>query len=91
MSIDAEIVNKALKPIVRRKNRYRIAHAVDFLSARVADKRPIVVTLRTGHRFCGVVDWFTLYDIGLVLENLGKVIIFRHALSDVTASESGGE
>ncbi len=40
----------------------------------------IGVTLREGEIFRGVIDWVSPYEIKLILENGGKVVIFRHAV-----------
>jgi hypothetical protein len=43
----------------------------------------MTVALRTGEVFTGIVDWFTPFDIALILSNEGKVKIFRHGVYDV--------
>ena len=84
MITDSAVVNEKLKPIVPRKGRYKVSN--EILKASQADKGPITVALRTGQVFTGIVDWFTPFDIALILSNGGKVKIFRHGLYDVLAS-----
>ena len=73
-----------LKPIVPRKGRYKVSN--EILKASQASKSPMTVALRTGQVFTGIVDWYTPFDIALILSNGGKVKIFRHGLYDVLAS-----
>ena len=44
----------------------------------------IAVTLREGEIFRGVIDWVSPYEIKLILENGAKVVIFRHAVYNLT-------
>ena len=83
MITDSAIVNQELKPIVPRKGRYKVSN--DVLKTSQANKSPITVALRTGQVFTGCVDWFTPFDIALILSNGGKVKIFRHGVYDVLA------
>ena len=81
MITDLAIVNQKLEPIIPRKDRYKVND--EILKTSQADKSPMTVALRTGQVFTGYVDWFTPFDIALILENEGKVKIFRHGLYDV--------
>ena len=78
---DLAIANQKLEPIIPRKGRYKVSD--EILKTSQADKSPITVALRTGQVFTGHVDWFTPFDIALVLSNEGKVKIFRHGLHNV--------
>ncbi|RKU17737.1 hypothetical protein C6500_14100 [Candidatus Poribacteria bacterium] len=44
----------------------------------------IEVTLREGEIFRGVIDWVSPYEIKLILQNGAKVVIFRHAVHNLT-------
>ena len=81
MTTDLAIVNQKLEPIIPRKDRYKVSD--ETLKTSQASKSPMTVALRTGQVFTGYVDWFTPFDIALVLSNEGKVKIFRHGLYDV--------
>ena len=81
MITDLAIVNQKLEPIIPRKDRYKVSD--EILKTSQGDKSPITVALRTGQVFTGYVDWFTPFDIALILSNGGKVKIFRHGLYDV--------
>ena len=81
MITDLAIVNQKLEPIVPRKDRYKVSN--EILKTSQASKSPMTVALRTGQVFTGYVDWFTPFDIALILSNEGKVKIFRHGLYDV--------
>ncbi len=78
---DLAIVNPKLEPIIPRKDRYKVSN--EILKTSQASKSSITVALRTGQVFTGYVDWFTPFDIALILSNGGKVKIFRHGLYDV--------
>ena len=45
---------------------------------------PIEITLREGEIFRGTVDWVSPYEIKLILENGAKVVIFRHAVYNLS-------
>ena len=77
------IVNQKLEPIIPRKDRYKVSD--ETLKTSQASKSPMTVALRTGKVFTGYVDWFTPFDIALILSNEGKVKIFRHGLYEVDA------
>ena len=70
-----------LEPIIPRKNRYQVSNKMLKMSQ--ASKSSMTVALRTGEVFTGIVDWFTPFDIALILSNEGKVKIFRHGVYDV--------
>lgn len=44
----------------------------------------IQITLREGEIFRGTVDWVSPYEIKLILENGSKVVIFRHAVHNLS-------
>ncbi len=81
MITDLAVVNQKLEPIIPRKGRYKVND--EILKTSQASKSSITVALRTGQVFTGYVDWFTPFDIALILSNEGKVKIFRHGLYDV--------
>lgn len=80
MITDLAIVNQKLEPLIPRKDRYKVSD--EILKTSLSHKSPITVALRTGQVFTGYVDWFTPFDIALILSNEGKVKIFRHGLYD---------
>ena len=45
---------------------------------------PIQITLREGETFRGTVDWVSPYEIKLILQNGAKVVIFRHAVYNLS-------
>ncbi len=59
---------------------------VDTEAVRQARKNgsPIEITLREGEIFRGIVDWVSPYEIKLILENGAKVVIFRHAVYNLS-------
>ena len=59
---------------------------IDTETVRHARKNgsPIEITLREGERFRGTVDWVSPYEIKLILENGAKVVIFRHAVYNLS-------
>ena len=75
-----EIKTQNLKPIIQRKERYRINTRV-IMRARRA-RRTIEVTMLEGEVFRGLVDWVSRYEIKMVLENRSKIVLFRHAICD---------
>ena len=44
----------------------------------------IEITLREGEIFRGTIDWVSPYEIKLILENGAKVVIFRHAVYELS-------
>ena len=46
----------------------------------------IQITLREGEIFRGTVDWVSPYEIKLILENGSKVVIFRHAVYNLSVN-----
>ena len=81
MITDLAIVNQKLEPIIPCKDRYQVSNKMLKMSQ--ASKSPMTVALRTGQVFTGIVDWFTPFDIALILSNGGKVKIFRHGVYNV--------
>ncbi|RKU18589.1 hypothetical protein C6503_09245 [Candidatus Poribacteria bacterium] len=61
---------------------------IDTEAVRHARKNgsPIEITLREGEVFRGTVDWVSSYEIKLILENGAKVVIFRHAVYDLSVN-----
>ena len=59
---------------------------IDTKAVRLARKNgaSIAVTLREGEIFRGIIDWVSPYEIKLILENGSKVVIFRHAVYNLT-------
>ena len=59
---------------------------IDTEAVRHARKNgtPIEITLREGEIFRGTVDWVSPYEIKLILENGAKVVIFRHAVYNLS-------
>ena len=59
---------------------------IDTQAVRHARKHgsPIKITLREGEIFRGTVDWVSPYEIKLILENGAKVVIFRHAVHNLS-------
>ena len=59
---------------------------IDTEAVRLARKNgtSIQITLREGEIFRGTVDWVSPYEIKLILENGSKVVIFRHAVYNLS-------
>ena len=59
---------------------------IDTEAVRLARKNgtAIQITLRDGEIFRGTVDWVSPYEIKLILENGSKVVIFRHAVYNLS-------
>ena len=89
MITDLAVVNQNLEPLIPRKDRYKVSN--EILRTSQANKSPITVALRTGQVFTGYVDWFTPFDIALILSNEGKVKIFRHGINDVKVDANSVE
>ena len=61
---------------------------IDTETVRQARKNgsSIEITLREGEIFRGTIDWVSPYEIKLVLENGAKVVIFQHAVYNLTVN-----
>ena len=59
---------------------------IDTEAVRLARKNGVLIqiTLREGEIFRGTVDWVSPYEIKLILENGAKVVIFRHAVYNLS-------
>ena len=59
---------------------------IDTEAVRQARKNgsPIEITLREGEVFRGTIDWVSPYEIKLILGNGAKVVIFQHAVYDLS-------
>ena len=82
LSFDEDIKVKPLKPAESQDHVYPID--ADTMKQSRNDGKPIQVTLREGEVFEGTVDWISPYEIKLVLKDSAKVVIFRHAICDLT-------
>ena len=70
MITDLAVANQKLEPIIARKNRYQVSNKMLKMSQ--ASQSSMTVALRTGQVFTGIVDWFTPFDIALILSNGAK-------------------
>lgn len=73
-----QIASEDLTPVRPRKDRFDVPS--DQLAQYRRDSVPVRVFLRTGEVFEGEVQWFTPFDLGLMLPAKVKVMIFRHAI-----------
>lgn len=81
MVVDADIKSKSLQPIVPIRKRYQLKDK-QLMMARRHDEQ-VRATMRGGAVFSGKIEWFTQYEIKLLLSNESKVILMRHALLHV--------
>ena len=79
-SYNEDIKVQGLKPIIPRKERYKIT-STKIKRAQKAF-RPVQATMREGEVFQGWVQWYSRYEIKLILENMSKMMVFRHAICD---------
>ena len=77
---DEKIRARKLDPVVPRNERYEI-DTQEIWDAR-RNQQSIEVSIREGEIFHGLVDWVSKYEIKMILEGGGKVVVFRHAICD---------
>lgn len=82
LSYDEEIKSQQLKPVELPDQLFHIDS--DTMRQSRQDGKPLKVTLREGEVFEGTVDWISPYEIKLVLNDDAKVVIFRHAICNLT-------
>ena len=82
LNYDEDIKAQQLKPVESPDQVYSIDS--DTVRQSRQDGKPIKVTLREGEIFEGTVDWISPYEIKLVLNDGAKVVIFRHAICNLT-------
>jgi len=80
IQFDEEVKAQKLEPIIPRKERYQIQN--ELLKKARKEKKTIRLVLRGGEIFIGTIDWFTRYEIKMILPSGGKVVTFRHAAYD---------
>lgn len=82
VEIDEDVKAQQLKQIPADVQ----ACEIDTEAVRHARKNgaSIQITLREGEIFRGTVDWVSPYEIKLILENGSKVVIFRHAVYNLS-------
>ncbi len=82
VEIDEDVKAQQLKQIPAEAQ----ACEIDTEAVRHARKNgtSIQITLREGEIFRGTVDWVSPYEIKLILENGSKVVIFRHAVYNLS-------
>lgn len=82
VEIDEDVKAQQLKQIPADAQ----ACEIDTEAVRHARKNgsSIQITLREGEIFRGTVDWVSPYEIKLILENGSKVVIFRHAVYNLS-------
>lgn len=81
---DPEIAAQALAPSTRPQDRYGVSDRRLF---RLMDGgEDALVTLVSGDRLRGGIAWFARYEFGLRLKGDVEVVVFRHALHQVTGA-----
>ena len=82
VEIDEDVKTQQLKQLPDDAQTYEI----DTEAVRHARKNgsAIQITLREGEIFRGTVDWVSPYEIKLILENGSKVVIFQHAVYNLS-------
>ena len=86
MSIDSSIQSQSLHPMKTIKKRYRVPGGL--LKNVRNNKADITATMRGGEVFKGRVEWYTRYEIKLILENGAKAMIMKHALLNIRFNQS---
>ena len=77
IQIDEEVKALGLGPEMDPSRRYQIDDRVLIQCYR--ERRPIVLVLRGGEVFGGVIDWFSKYEVKIELPSRRCVVCFRHA------------
>jgi sRNA-binding regulator protein Hfq len=82
MRFDKAVEAAPTGPIARPQDRYNCSDKRLF---RYLDSvAPVRVTLLEGEQLIGTVTWFSRFEFGLGLKGEAEVVIFRHALVDLT-------
>ncbi len=80
--VDATLAEKPLQPMERPQDRYACS---DRRLYRYVDKRIVLrATLLEGERFTGRVVWFSRFEFQLATNDEPTVVVFRHALRDLS-------
>lgn len=82
--VDKRIAGQKREPAVRPQDRYSCSDKRLF--GYMDDGEEVVVTTIEGDVLRGHVSWFSRYEFGLRLKGDAEVVIFRHALYDVSAA-----
>lgn len=78
IEVDADLRAQNLVSVARGSERF---HVDDRVLARCRrEKIPVRLTLRGGEIIIGVIDWFSQYEMKILLIHGGSVIVFRHGL-----------
>lgn len=77
-----EVKDKQLQPVRTDDEQYSID--TEAVNQARQDGNALQITLREGEYFQGIVDWISPYEIKLVLRNGAKIVVFQHAICDLT-------
>ena len=74
-----------LRPERRPQDRY---HCSDRrLYTQIQEAREVCISLLEGEKFHGRLQWFSRYELGLLLKEGGPMVIFRHAVAKLQTVE----
>lgn len=81
---DKALAEKGLLPAKQPQDRYTCSdkRLFGYLDA----QKEIAITLIDGDGFRGTITWFSRYEFGLSLRGDAEIVVFRHALHDLSAA-----
>ena len=85
LQYDDELKAQNLKTIVSQDQQYVID--TDIVRDARNNAKSINITLREGEIFQGVIDWISPYEIKLILKNGAKVVVFQHAIHNLSVED----
>jgi sRNA-binding regulator protein Hfq len=87
LRVDEEVRSRDLRPQPRILDRYRLRNQDLF---RCLEERTVLfITLLSGDVLRGIIDWFSLYEIGMALRGGVPLTTFRHAIYSVRPKKGG--
>jgi sRNA-binding regulator protein Hfq len=78
IEVDEDVKESGIKPIKKRLERYHVDDK-ELEEAR-KDKIRVVVTTNEGDMISGLIDWFSKYEIKLMVGDGATVVVMRHAV-----------
>ncbi len=88
MRHDETVASLELKPVREKEHRYNVPK--DLLDKAAQSGKPIRVVLIDGSIFVGTIDWYSHYFIKAKVSPGGSVVVFNHAITNLTMAEMAG-
>ena len=85
--LEHDASNEAQEPIERPQDRYRCANKRLF--SWVDAKTPVEVTTLESDVVCGPIAWIGRWELGLLGADDMEIVIFRHAISNISGGKWG--